>query len=92
MTTVVVDGIGFPLERRLESAPPCRPDAGERPRSAERVTESSLRTRLSELVQERQRLRERGVGHAELERNRIAIVEAQQELGRVLIAQHSCGA
>jgi hypothetical protein len=59
------------------------PRAGE-----DRRAESRAREWISRLVAERHRLREWGSPLDELEENRLAIVAAQQELGRILIHLH----
>jgi hypothetical protein len=51
----------------------------------------SLERSLTELVQERQRLRGEGADTAELETNRREIVARQQELSDALIAEYSRG-
>jgi len=47
-----------------------------------------LQARARELVLERQRLRETGAAASDLDRNRRAIVAANQELSRALIARY----
>jgi hypothetical protein len=44
--------------------------------------------RIAQLVLERQSLRADGEGSPLLERNRLALVEAHQELSHALIARH----
>jgi hypothetical protein len=56
------------------------------PTPPERVEE--LEARVRDLVLERQRLRETGAAALELERNRRAIVEANQQLSLALIARY----
>jgi hypothetical protein len=51
-------------------------------------TIESLRTRIGELVRERQTLRTNGADRGMLEGNRRELVLRQAELGRALIAQH----
>lgn len=48
----------------------------------------TLQERLRHLLREREQLRTNGADRAELERNRRAIVDAQWELSRALIARH----
>lgn len=48
-----------------------------------------LLERVAVLVRERESLRARGAGRAELERNRMQIAKAQWELSRALIAHYS---
>ena len=47
-----------------------------------------LQARVRELVLERQRLRESGAAPVDLDRNRRAIVAANQALSRALIARY----
>ena len=47
-----------------------------------------LQARARDLVLERQRLRETGAAASDLDRNRRAIVAANQELSRALIARY----
>jgi len=47
-----------------------------------------LQARARELVLERQRLRDTGAAASDLDRNRRAIVAANQELSRALIARY----
>jgi hypothetical protein len=48
-----------------------------------------LLERVAVLVRERQSLRARGAGRAELERNRMQITRAQWDLSRALIARYT---
>jgi hypothetical protein len=48
----------------------------------------ALRDVLGKLVREREELRSAGADRADLERNRIAIVNAQWDLSRALIARY----
>ena len=48
----------------------------------------TLTAELDALTRERQELRERAAGADVLERNRLAIVEAQWELSQALIERH----
>jgi hypothetical protein len=48
----------------------------------------SLEALVRHLVGQRQRLRESGASHVELERNRSRLVKAQLDLGRALIRRH----
>jgi len=57
-------------------------------RSRSRATVELLAMRISELVAERQQLRDRGASEASLERNRRQIARAQWELGHALIDRH----
>jgi hypothetical protein len=94
MSIAVLDGIGFPLESRHTSPPPLRPAGPDRessPPREERGAESLVRERISRLVGERHELRAQGATHGELEHNRLGIVTAQHELGRILIARHQPG-
>ncbi len=52
------------------------------------MTVDDLRGRVERLVLERQQLRGSGAPATELEQNRLLLVEAQQELSRVLIATY----
>jgi hypothetical protein len=52
------------------------------------VPVEALQDLLGGLVREREALRASGAGRAELERNRLAIVGAQWELSRALIARY----
>ena len=47
-----------------------------------------LQAHVRDLVLERQRLREIGAAAADLDRNRCAIVEANQELSLALVARY----
>ena len=47
-----------------------------------------LQARARDLVLERQRLRETGAAASDLDRNRRAIVEANQELSLALVARY----
>ena len=51
-----------------------------------------LRTRISEIVADRQQLRSSGATRASLEDNRLRLVHRQSELCRALIEQHLPGA
>jgi hypothetical protein len=51
-------------------------------------TVETLQERLRHLLREREQLRGSGAEPSELERNRRAIVEAQWDLSRALIARH----
>lgn len=51
-------------------------------------TIEQLTTRIDRLVCERQRLRAERAALDELERNRVELVRAQQQLSRALIAQY----
>jgi hypothetical protein len=59
-----------------------------RARSARQTDLETLKTQHAELVDERQRLRSDGAPAAELELNRLAIVNCQWELSRALIARY----
>jgi hypothetical protein len=48
----------------------------------------ALQARIDELSRERQELRVAEAPEAELERNRLAIVEAQWDLSRALLRRH----
>jgi hypothetical protein len=52
------------------------------------VSIDDLRGEVERLVLERQRLRLSGANASELERNRLLLVGAQQQLGHALIATH----
>jgi hypothetical protein len=106
MSVVVLDGMGFPLERRQASPPPLSPaepaansqqtetavsSVSEQPAqlpSADESAERLARERIAHAVQARQQLRATRGPIDALERNRLAIVAAQQELGRILIARY----
>lgn len=51
----------------------------------------TLEERLRQLLREREQLHSRGAEADTLERNRLAIVDAQWELSRSLIARHRPG-
>jgi hypothetical protein len=53
------------------------------------VRSDALRHRLAELVDERQALRERRASAFVLEQNRLAIVQAQLDLARALVSEHT---
>ena len=53
------------------------------------VRSDALRCRLTELVGERQALRERRASAFLLEQNRLAIVQAQLDLARALVSEHA---
>ncbi len=57
------------------------------PTMRERTVES-LTERIGAIVAERQRLRASGAAAGELERNRLELARAQQELSRLLIARY----
>jgi hypothetical protein len=57
-------------------------------RSRGRASAEDLNARIGRLVAQRQELRTRGAGEAELERNRIRIARAQWELAHALIDRH----
>ncbi len=57
-------------------------------RSRTRASADELAARITALVAERQRLRERGAGEAPLERNRLQLARAQWELGHALIERN----
>jgi hypothetical protein len=49
----------------------------------------TVRERLSDLVGERQALRERQASAFVLEQNRLAIVQAQLDLAQALVSEHA---
>lgn len=57
-------------------------------RGSSRPTVEELTERIATLAAERQELRARGAGDAELERNRIELVRAQWELSYALIERY----
>jgi hypothetical protein len=69
-----------PIETLGMSTIELRPDA---PASVE-----DLISRIASLVLERQSLRSHDAGSALLERNRVTLVRAHQDLSRALIARH----
>ena len=70
----------------LRPATPSRFRRGQRRRSVEALLDEILT-----LTAERQRLRERGVDSAKLERNRVKLARAQWELSHALIERHRPG-
>jgi hypothetical protein len=56
--------------------------------SAEQQSVESLTGHIGRLVRERQELRAAGASPAELERNRLELAHAQQQLSRLLIARY----
>jgi hypothetical protein len=48
-----------------------------------------LQEQILELVARRQELRARGAGRGELEANRLALIQSQQQLSLALIGQHA---
>ena len=58
------------------------------PRGTDSRTPEALLERTSALAAERQRLRADGASSAALERNRLEIVRAQQQLAHALLEQH----
>jgi hypothetical protein len=67
----------------LRPATPSRFRRGRTPHSVE-----ALLDEISGLTVERQRLRDRGVDAAKLERNRVKLARAQWELSHALIARY----
>ena len=63
-----------------------RPARFRRRRAAASV--EALTLRVTELVAERQELRERGASETALEKNRVQLARAQWELGHALIDRH----
>ena len=59
-----------------------------RARSARQTDLETLKSQHAELVDERQRLRSDGATAADLEHNRLAIVNCQWDLSRALIARY----
>jgi hypothetical protein len=66
---------------------PSRFRRGRTPHTVEALLEE-----ISSLTSERQRLRERGVEPARLERNRVKLARAQWELSHALIARYHTAA
>ena len=56
--------------------------------SVRKLDLETIKNLHAKLVDERQQLRDRGATVAELERNRLAIVNCQWELSRALIARY----
>jgi hypothetical protein len=57
-------------------------------RSRTPASADELTARIALLVAERQQLRDRNVGEAALERNRVQLARAQWELGHALIERY----
>jgi hypothetical protein len=53
------------------------------------VRSDPLRRRVAELVSERQALRDRRASEFVLEQNRLAIVQAQLDLAKALVSEHT---
>jgi alkylation response protein AidB-like acyl-CoA dehydrogenase len=58
-------------------------------RPASSLSSDAVRRRLADLVRERQALRDDNASGLVLEQNRLAIVQAQLELARTLVSEHT---